>query len=173
MRTVPGNVEHPTVFGTQLHAVPFAVRWRFRSEIQDHVEHRTSGASNQLGLERGCFLKVHAAGRAFLKAEAHIRLHGQEIDTVLGKFPRAPSSHEPSAIILMRTRIDHLRTNNAGLCEPHFIVLLTPTLAFHPGSQCPSPPLAPAKVPASMDTCFLDKACGRSYIAPDIRLYPK
>jgi hypothetical protein len=119
MCTTLWDIKHATVLRAQFGTVPPSVGGRFGPEIEHHVEDGSSGAANQFGFERGCFLEMHAAERAPLHAKAHVRLDGLEIQALAREFPHAPRTHEASAIVFVRFRIDHLGTWNESHFEAH------------------------------------------------------
>src|SRR6266436_1257506 len=85
MRTFLRQEEHPPVFRTQFCSVPFAKSLRSRSEVENHIEHSSPGAANQLGLACGSLLKVHTADSSLLNAKSHICLDRQKVYTLFGK----------------------------------------------------------------------------------------
>jgi len=123
MGAVLGHIQHTAIFRCQFCAVPPAIRLRPGSEIQHHVVYGSSGAANQLGLERGRLLEVHAPNRSLAYAEPHVRLNRQVINTMLRELPGAPRSHKPAAIIYMRIGINHLGASDVRLRETHTITL--------------------------------------------------
>src|SRR5260221_519888 len=106
VRTALRDVQHSTVPRVQLYAVPFAIGWGFGSEIDHYVENCSPRATDQLGLECGHRLKVHASKSSLSYTKAHILLHRHKINTMFGKFPNAPRSREVSTIIFPQNRID-------------------------------------------------------------------
>src|SRR5580704_12097102 len=124
MRTIFGYEQHSAVLRAQFNAVPFAVRWRLRSEIKNHVKHRTSGTADQLRLNCWRKLQMHPPHGSPCLAEAHVRLDRQEIETVLGELPRTPRSQESPAVVLVRASIDHLGTRNACINKAHSTTIL-------------------------------------------------
>src|SRR5216684_8535090 len=119
VRTFLRHEDHPPVFRTQFCSVPFAKSLRSRSEVENHIEHRSPGATNQLGLECGSLLKVHTADSSLLNAKSHICLDRQKVYTLFGKLSSAPCAHEPAPIIFVRAGINYFCAVQAGFSKMH------------------------------------------------------
>ncbi len=54
----------------------------------------------------------------------HVRLDRRKVETVFRKIPGTPRSHEPTAIICVRGRIDHPCASKVGFRETHSVTIL-------------------------------------------------
>src|SRR5215831_4962148 len=102
MRAVLGYVEHSPILRAQLRAVPFAIGPRLRPQVYGHIEDPSPGAPDQLGLQCGRLLEVHASDCPFPEVESHISLDGPEVDPVVCEFAHTPRAEETSTIVLVR-----------------------------------------------------------------------
>src|SRR5215475_15023012 len=79
---------------------------------------RSPSAANQLGLRCGLLPAAHAPNHPLSEAESHICLDRHESETVVGKLPHTPRSHEAATIIFTRLWIDYSCTDDVSLAKP-------------------------------------------------------
>jgi hypothetical protein len=90
-----------------------------RSDVQDDIEHPSSGTPNQLRLQPGCFLIMHTPDCSLPHTESHVSLYRHEIEGVLCELANAPCPHETAAMIRVRPRIDQLGPKNVCISKAH------------------------------------------------------
>jgi hypothetical protein len=62
---------------------------------------------------------MQSANRPLARAELHVRLDWQKVDSLFFEFPHAPRSHKAATFIVMRAGIDHPGARHSGLCTMH------------------------------------------------------
>src|ERR1035437_8709234 len=109
-----GHVQHAMIVRAQFYAVPLPVSRRLRPEVHHYIKNSSSSALDQLCLKRRLVLEVHATQRSLSYAESRVCLHGHEVNPILGKFPKAPSTQEVPTMVLAQLRVDQHCAQNIG-----------------------------------------------------------
>jgi len=126
MRTVLGNVQHAPVFRAQFHATPFAEGGRIRPEVERNVKDRAPGAAHQFCLQRRRYLQMQSANRTLARAELHVGLDWQKVDSLFFEFPYAPRPQKAATIIVMRADVDDPSACHPGVFKMHRLHDMSP-----------------------------------------------
>ena len=119
VRDAFGHVEHAAVVLSELHGIPLPVGRQLRTQVDDHVEQRSAGRPDDLGLRVRRRLEVHAAQRAAPVIEGEIALRHHRLDAMGAEFLRQPGHREEAALVMDRLDVDHPRARNARRRKAH------------------------------------------------------
>jgi hypothetical protein len=62
---------------------------------------------------------MQSANRPSARAELHVGLDWQKVDSLFFEFPQAPRPHKAATFIVMRAEIDDPGARHSGLCKMH------------------------------------------------------
>lgn len=106
------NQELLLILLRQLNAVPFAVGFAARTQVNCHIEYRPFNHSHQLGL-RKVFLEVQSAEHTF-HTHGLIVLNKIDVDPVLLHISLAIGFHKIATSITVDSRRDHTQSLDAA-----------------------------------------------------------